>query len=262
MSHFNYRTVFLSDLHLGSRDCQADYLLSLLKHIKPESLYLLGDVVDLWAMGRKGLWPHSHSQVLFELERLARQGTRVVYVPGNHDAALRRFCGFGLDRFEMHRRCEHQLLDGRTLLLTHGDEFDAAVCLGAFEAQIGNLGYDLLMWLNRSCQFLRRRLGLPYWSLATFIKKRVGKAQAAIDRYRHAALRAARQAGCDGIVLGHIHQPQLSQEDGLLYLNTGDWVESCSLVAEGLDGRLQLLHWSEQQQVLACTDRERIIRAA
>ncbi|WKE64969.1 UDP-2,3-diacylglucosamine diphosphatase [Gallaecimonas kandeliae] len=246
-----HRAVFLSDLHLGSRDCQADYLVALLQELQAETIYLLGDVIDLWAMSRGSHWPHSHSQVLFELERHAQAGTRVVYIPGNHDEPLRRFCGRAFDRFEMRLRGRHRLKDGRTLLLTHGDEFDAAVCLGRFEAMVGDLGYDLLMWLNRSCQWTRKRFGLPYWSLAGYIKSRIGKAQAAIHRYRQAALQAARLEGCDGIVLGHIHQPALEEVEGLLYLNTGDFVDSCSFIAETSEGRLELIHWTEQRQLLA-----------
>ncbi|EKE68279.1 UDP-2,3-diacylglucosamine diphosphatase [Gallaecimonas xiamenensis] len=257
-----HRAVFLSDLHLGSKDCQADYLVDLLQGLSAERLYLLGDVIDLWAMSRRSHWPASHSQVLLELERLAQQGTRILYIPGNHDAPLRRFCGRGLANIEVQRRGRHHLKDGRTLLLTHGDEFDAAVCLGRFESLVGNLGYDLLMWLNRSCQGLRRRFGLPYWSLAGYIKRRIGKAQAAIGRYRQAALTAAKAEGCDGIVLGHIHQPAMEQQDGLLYLNTGDFVDSCSFIVETAQGQLELIHWTEQRQVLAQTPDKILVKAA
>ncbi|WP_417355666.1 UDP-2,3-diacylglucosamine diphosphatase [Gallaecimonas pentaromativorans] len=257
-----HRAVFLSDLHLGSKDCKADYLLALLKDLHCDTLYLLGDVIDLWAMSKRSHWPASHSQVLLEFERLAAKGTRILYIPGNHDAPLRRFCGRALANMAVERRGRHTLKDGRVLLLTHGDEFDAAVCLGRFEALVGNLGYDVLMWLNRLCQGLRRRLGLSYWSLAGYIKKRIGKAQAAIGRYRQAAIQAAEQAGCAGVVLGHIHQPAMEHCQGLLYLNTGDFVDSCSFIVEKADGELELIHWTEQQKVLAQSQQGALVEAA
>ncbi|WP_115717403.1 UDP-2,3-diacylglucosamine diphosphatase [Gallaecimonas mangrovi] len=260
--HPHYRAVFLSDLHLGSKDCKADYLVALLKNLHCDKLYLLGDVIDLWAMSKRSHWPASHSQVLLELERLAANGTHLLYIPGNHDAPLRRFCGKSLNNLALARRGRHTLKDGRVLLLTHGDEFDAAVCLGRFETLIGNLGYDVLMWLNRLCQGLRRRLGLPYWSLAGYLKRRIGKAQAAINRYRQAAIAAAKQAGCDGVILGHIHQPALEHCEGLLYLNTGDFVDSCSFIAEKPCGELSLIHWAETQKVLAQSGAESLVSAA
>lgn len=242
----HYRTLFLSDLHLGSKDCKADYLINLLRQCQAEKLYLLGDVIDLWAMSKRSHWPHSHTQVLFELEQLAQRGCDIIYIPGNHDAPLRRFCGRTFTGFRLQRQGRHQMADGRTLLLTHGDEFDPVVYLGKLENLLGDLGYDVLLWLNRVCAFWRRRLKLPYWSLAGYIKRQVPQANAAIRRYRQAALHAARLAQCDGVILGHIHQPECLQIDGMLYLNTGDFVDSCSFIAETYSGELELMHWTEQ----------------
>ncbi|MCD8548218.1 MAG: UDP-2,3-diacylglucosamine diphosphatase [Aeromonadaceae bacterium] len=245
------RALFLSDLHLGSKDCKADYLLDLLAQVRPEQLFLVGDVVDLWSLKRQPFWPESHQAVLVALRALAQRGTRVMYIPGNHDAALREFVGSQLLGVELQEEWVYTTAQGKRLLLIHGDQFDGAVMVGRFTSWLGDRGYDLLLWLNRWSHYGRRRIGLSYWSLASFLKNRVQLAQQAVERFVRAAVHEAKERGLDGIVCGHIHAPDLRTQAGILYCNTGDWVENCTALLEQRDGQLTLLHWSEVQRQLA-----------
>ncbi len=246
-----FRTLWLSDLHLGSRDCQAEQLLTLLHELQADTLYLVGDLFDLWALRRQLYWPASHQAVVARLLALAAAGTRIIYVPGNHDDALRPLAPGQLLGCELQLEAEHRTADGRRLLITHGDQFDSAVACGPLLNWLGDKSYDLLLWLNRHCNRWRQRFGLPYWSLASHVKQQVGQAQQAVQQYQQAASHAARSGGYDGIVCGHIHVPACSDDNGVLYLNCGDWVDSCSALAESHSGELQLLHWAKLQPQLA-----------
>jgi UDP-2,3-diacylglucosamine pyrophosphatase LpxH len=239
------RTVWLSDIHLGSKDCRAEYLLDFLQRVDCETLYLLGDIVDFWALKRQLIWPIAHYEVLRLIMHKAKHGTRVVYVPGNHDEVLREFIGHSFGPVEILEDAVHVTADGRRLLLFHGDCLDMHVQLDFISKHFGDALYDLLMWSHRWCSRARRLLGLRYWSLAASIKNRIGNARAAILAFEHAAVAEARRRGLDGVVCGHIHHAELTEHDGLLYCNDGDWVESCTALVERRGGELEILHWSD-----------------
>jgi UDP-2,3-diacylglucosamine pyrophosphatase LpxH len=242
------RTAFISDVHLGYRGCQAEYVLDFLRHVDCDTLVLVGDIVDLWSLKRVTYWPDSHQQVLRQFVQLSRSGVRVVYVPGNHDEALREFCGLALGAIEVAPRYEHVTADGRRLLVLHGDEFDGNVQFSAALKHVGDVLYGHILLIGRALQRLRRRLGRPYWSLATWIKQRVPDARKYIERFEQAALAEARRRGFDGVVCGHIHRPELREVDGVLYCNDGDWVEHCTALVEDRNGRLALVRWAERAE--------------
>lgn len=244
----NYNAVWLSDIHLGTRDCKADFLLSFLNATRCDTLYLVGDIVDIWSLRRSVFWPPSHHAVLRALLEKSQSGTRVVYIPGNHDEACRDLIGGQLMGVEIRERAEHLTGRGKRLLIQHGDEFDCLVRCGPLRRWIGTHFYHLLLFLNRHSHHARRWLGLPYWSLAHHIKNKVSGAKAAIRAFEDVAITEARRQGYDGIVCGHIHQPEIRSDDDILYCNDGDWVESCTALVEDRSGWLELLHWGDVRQ--------------
>lgn len=236
------RAVFISDVHLGSRHCHAMQLAEFLEALRCDRLYLVGDIVDLWWMAqRRASWGSAHNRVVEALHALRRDGTELVYVPGNHDRPVRRFCGLALPSMQVRRRVIHVTADGRRLLVTHGDEFDAVTHFGNLQERFGDWLYGGILSGNSLLNSLRRRFGLRYWSLAEFLKRRSVAAERYIARYVDACLGDARRRGLDGIVCGHIHRPALLQRDGLLYANDGDWVESLTALCEDRSGHLRLL---------------------
>ncbi|GGD66497.1 UDP-2,3-diacylglucosamine diphosphatase [Lacimicrobium alkaliphilum] len=248
MTHIaHYRTLWLSDIHLGYKDCKAEYLLDFLNHCTVDTLYLVGDIVDMWAMSRQFLWPKAHNKLFHRLLSLSREGTKVIYLPGNHDEPIQKYDGMVFGDIEIHRQYVHTTADGRKLLLMHGDQFDQEVCFGPLHAWIGDKAYDLLLFTNRWYNKLRTALGYPYWSLAGYIKSRIKGANKAIARYRDIGCRAAGNMGMDGIVCGHIHHPEILQQNSVLYCNTGDWIENCSALTEDQQGNLQLIYWTLQR---------------
>ena len=246
-----YKTLWLSDIHLGFKDCRAEYLLDCLNHIECDTIYLVGDVVDLWAMSRTLYWPASHYEVLRTLFRKANNGTRVVYIPGNHDEPFRDYVGHIFGPIEIRKEAVYTTLKGKRLLMFHGDCLDEHMQLSRWEHLVGDAAYDLLLFLNRWANFFRRRFGHHYWSLATYIKQRIPNARQVVDVFEAAAVQEAKKRGLDGVICGHIHQPALKDIDGLLYCNDGDWIENCTLLAEGEQGELELLQWTETRQMLA-----------
>ncbi|AFU99161.1 UDP-2,3-diacylglucosamine diphosphatase [Simiduia agarivorans] len=257
MHHF--RTVFLSDLHLGTRDCKADLLLQCLEQIRTRHIYLLGDVIDMWALSRGSAWPAAHSAVLDKLRQLACEGVRITYIPGNHDAPLRHYTGVFPDQVEVVRESHHRTARGERLLLIHGDCFDQAMHCAPWLYWLGDRAYDLLLLINRFNGRISRWRGLPYWSLAGFIKARIGVARRLLATYARLATGHARSRGFEGVICGHIHHPALEHIDGQLYGNCGDWVESCTLLAEHPDGKLQLL---DLPTLLTEPHRDRALHAA
>ncbi|MFP4695790.1 UDP-2,3-diacylglucosamine diphosphatase [Thiohalospira sp.] len=236
------RTLFLSDVHLGTPDARAEELLAFLEGVECETIYLVGDIIDLHAMRRRGTtWPESHDAVLRHLFRRARAGVEVVFIPGNHDESFRDLAGTALGRIRVAQEAVHTTADGRRMLVTHGDELDSAVCCNRLVSIAGDAGYALLLALNRATNRVRRRLGWPYWSLAGHIKSRLGRAQEYIRRFEDAALHLARERGFDGVICGHIHQARLRREGQGIYANDGDWVESCTALVEEPDGSLRLV---------------------
>jgi UDP-2,3-diacylglucosamine pyrophosphatase LpxH len=238
------RTVWISDLHLGTPGCQAGALLHFLRHIECETLYLVGDIIDGWQLRRQWYWPQAHNDVVQKLLRKARKGTRVIFVPGNHDEFARRYVDHNFGGVDVVDECIHVLRDGRRLWVTHGDLFDGVVQHARWLAHLGDTLYDLALHLNRHFNSLRARLGLPYWSLSKYLKLKVKRAVSFISEFEAALAREARRRGVDGVVCGHIHQAEMRMIDGVLYLNDGDWVESLTALAEHPDGRLEILDWS------------------
>jgi UDP-2,3-diacylglucosamine pyrophosphatase LpxH len=242
---FSFRTVFISDTHLGTRGCRGDFLADFLSKITCERLFLVGDIVDGWRLRKSWYWDDAHDEVLRHLLAHARRGTKIVYVPGNHDEMFRSWMQFGLELagIRFRRDAIHTTARGERLLVLHGDEFDSVVRYARFLAVLGDCGYTLALTLNRWFNALRRRLGYPYWSLSAWLKFQVKEAVKAIDRFEAAVAQEAKRRGCDGVVCGHIHHAEMREIDGVLYINDGDWVESCTALVEHADGRLELLDW-------------------
>ena len=238
-----FRTVWISDVHLGTPACQADALLDFLRHLRTDHLFLVGDIVDGWQLRRHWHWPQAHNDVVQKLLRLARKGTRVVYVPGNHDEFARRYAGLEFGGVLVAEEAMHVTADGHRLWILHGDRFDAVVQCARWLAFVGDWFYERTLAANRQLNVLRARLGLPYWSLAQYLKLKVKRAVSYIGDFERAVAREATRRGAHGVVCGHIHHAELRRIDGLLYANCGDWVESRSALVEHLDGRLELLFW-------------------
>jgi UDP-2,3-diacylglucosamine pyrophosphatase LpxH len=242
----NARTLWISDIHLGFKDCKADYLLEFLSQIHCETLYLVGDVVDLWALKRRFCWPQKHYQIMLKFYELAARGVRVIYVPGNHDEPIRRFCGQLFGPIEIALEHEYVTADGKRLLIMHGDAMDAYINHSFITRLVGDHGYQFLLFINRWGNRLRMLMGRPYFSLAGLIKSNIKGAQAAIEIYQQACLSEAKKRGYDGVICGHIHSPALFEQDGLRYANTGDWIESCSALTEDHHGHMRMLHYTDQ----------------
>jgi UDP-2,3-diacylglucosamine pyrophosphatase LpxH len=240
----HYRTVFVSDIHLGTRGCQAELLLDFLRHMTCERMYLIGDIVDGWRMKGGWYWPQTHNDVVQKLLRLARKGAIVTYIPGNHDDRVRDFCGVHFGGVVVARDAIHQTADGRRFLVLHGDEFDGVVRHAPALALAGDLAYRIVLTLNTLVNRLRRRLGFGYWSLSAFLKSKVKNALQFIDSFEHAVADEAHRRGVDGVICGHIHKAEMRDIGGIAYINDGDWVESCTALVEHPDGRLEILEWA------------------
>ncbi|WP_417548480.1 UDP-2,3-diacylglucosamine diphosphatase [Marinobacter segnicrescens] len=247
----HYRSVFISDVHLGTADCQAEYLLDFLEQVHCDTLYLVGDIVDLIAMQRRVHLSPAHGAVIQKLLSIAAGATRVVYVPGNHDEFLRRFCGQTVAGVELRQKVVHTTADGRRFMVCHGDQFDQVVRCSPLMLLVGDRAHGLLLRLNRWFNAWRRLQGKPYWSLAAWIKGRIGSARTFIRRFELAALTAAEKGHYDGFICGHIHSAGFLRGADGLYCNDGDWVEHCTALVEQVDGQLQLLHWSEKPSIIA-----------
>jgi UDP-2,3-diacylglucosamine pyrophosphatase LpxH len=241
--HFRYRTIWLSDIHLGTPECQAYFLLDFLRSHAAETLYLVGDILDAWYLRKGWYWPQAHNDVVQKILRAARKGTRVVYVPGNHDALSRQFIGLSFGDIQVVEEAIHTTADGRRLWVTHGDQFDAIVQHVRWLAHLGSWSYDVLLLLNRWMNTVRLRLGMPYWSMSQYIKQQVKNAVGFISHFENVVTEEARRRGCDGVVCGHIHKAEMRDINGILYCNDGDWVESMTALVETFEGELQIIHW-------------------
>lgn len=239
----HFRSVFISDVHLGYHGCRAELLLSFLRATRTQQLYLVGDIVDIESLRQRFCWPQAHSDVIRTLLGKAKHGTRVVYIPGNHDAEFRDYCGLRFGNVEVRRRCLHTTADGRRYLVTHGDQFDVHVTCASSLNWLGTFLYRRIMYLHSHFNRLRLARGKGYWSLATFLKQRSSTAQRYIDRYKDAVARSASRRRLDGVICGHIHRPDRETRHGIDYVNDGDWVENCTALVEHLNGRLELLDW-------------------
>jgi UDP-2,3-diacylglucosamine pyrophosphatase LpxH len=253
-----YRSVFISDVHLGTRGCQAEMLLDFIRHLECDSLYLVGDIVDGWKMRTGWYWPQAHNDVVQKLLRLARRGVAVIYVPGNHDEVIRDFCGVHFGGVVVARDAIHETADGRRFLVTHGDEFDAVVQHAKWLALLGDWAYRALLASNTLINRIRRRLGFGYWSFSAFAKTRVKKALQFIENFEQAVADEARRRGVDGVICGHIHKAEMRDIGGIAYINDGDWVESCTALVEHLDGRLEILEWAKARVALPAAVRSHL----
>jgi UDP-2,3-diacylglucosamine pyrophosphatase LpxH len=241
-----YRALFLSDIHLGTRACQAESLLNFLRQHEAETIYLVGDIVDFWRVKRGPCWPQSHNDVVQKLMRMVRKGARMVFVPGNHDEALRDYCGMSFGGIEIERDCIHETAEGRRFFVMHGDEFDVVVRHAKWLAFLGDRSYRLALRCNAPLNWVRRRLGLGYWSLSAYLKHRVKKAVNHIGQFEDALAEEARRRGVDGVICGHIHHAADRMFGSIRYLNCGDWVESCTALVETATGELRVLRWQDE----------------
>jgi len=250
---FRFRSIFISDVHLGFRGCSAHYLLDFLHSVETDTLYLVGDIVDLWSLKRSFFWPQEHNNVIRTILGKAKAGTRVIYIPGNHDSVFREYDGMVFGNVEIHREFVHENADGRRFLVLHGDEFDSVIKASPLLEALGNRAYAFILRLNRYVNFFRRRFGFPYWSIAAFLKHKVKNAVKYIANFERALADEAKRRGLDGAICGHIHRAEITDIDGVLYCNDGDWVESCTVLTEDFTGRMALLRWTEQKEVVAHT---------
>lgn len=236
-----WRALFISDVHLGTRSCKAVELLAFLRAQRAEKLYLVGDIIDGWRLKRRWYWNAAQQAVLDEILDQARSGTEILYIPGNHDEAFRPYAGLNLAEIDIREAAIHETADGRSFLVLHGDMFDGAARWGRIVTRLGDWAYDATMWTSDRLAATRRAMGLSHWSLAQHLKRTARTALEIIGRYETAATREAQARGFDGIVCGHIHKAALKRMNGVTYANDGDWVDSCTALAESEDGRLVLL---------------------
>jgi UDP-2,3-diacylglucosamine pyrophosphatase LpxH len=237
------RSAFISDVHLGTRGCQAEMLLEFIRAVDCQTLYLVGDIVDGWKLKSGWFWPQAHNDVVQKILRLARRGVKVIYVPGNHDDRVRDFCGVHFGGVEVVRDHVHRAADGRRYLVIHGDEFDGVVTHAKWLAFAGDWGYRLLLAVNTRVNRARTAFGLKPWSLSAFVKTRVKKALQFIENFEEALATEAKRRGVDGVICGHIHKAEMRDIAGVRYINDGDWVESCTAVVEHADGRFEIIDW-------------------
>ena len=252
----HYRAIFISDVHLGFRGCQAEYLLDFLHSTTCNYLYLVGDIVDVWNMKRGLYWPQTHNNVVRSILGKAKHGTKVIYVPGNHDEVFRDHEGTVFGNVSIKLDDVHTTANGRRLLILHGDEFDSVVKCAKYLSVLGNYAYDWLLAVNRYFNSLRRHLGLGYWSLAAYLKQKVKNAVNYISGFEDAVTREVKKRKVDGLVCGYIHHAAVKKINGLDYLNCGDWVESCTALVEHFDGRIELISWIEQIESLKQAEME------
>jgi UDP-2,3-diacylglucosamine pyrophosphatase LpxH len=263
-----FRSIWISDVHLGTRSCKAEFLLDFLRHTESRHLYLVGDMIDFWALRNGWYFPALHNQIVQTVMQKASRDTGVVFVPGNHDEVFRDHIGRVFGGVRVESAPIHRTADGRRLLVMHGDEFDQVVLHSPWLAHLGSWIYDLLLYANRWVNLVRRKLGFPYWSLAAYLKHKAKSAVNFISNFEQALVREARVRGVDGVVCGHIHKATIESFDGVLYCNDGDWVESCTALVEHHDGRLAIIHWADESTYLleeqkhAHRDRERRLVSA
>ncbi len=255
-----YRSIFLSDIHLGTKGCRADFLLEFLRDNESEYLYLVGDIVDGWQLKKGWYWPQSHNDVVQKLLRKARKGTKVIYVPGNHDEMLRQFADNQFGGIDILQEVIHTNADGRRFLVIHGDLFDGVMKYAPWLAHLGDWAYTVALNLNTVYNRIRRKLGYPYWSLSAYLKNRVKNAVSFISDFEQTLAHEAKRRELDGIICGHIHHAEIRDIDGTIYCNDGDWVESCTALVEDWNGKFFVLRWTDAQQDVFISETERVTR--
>ena len=264
----HYRAIFISDMHLGTKRAQTSALLDFLRATESDQLYLVGDFIDNWSLRKNWYWDQLHNDVIQKLLRKARKGTKLVYIPGNHDENFRNFLNLRFGRVAVLEEAVHVTASGKRYLVLHGDKFDGVVRFAPWLARLGDTAYEVSMELNGAVNRVRRFLRLPYWSLSAYLKNRVKRAVEFVSRFEDAVVREARQRRCEGVICGHIHTPADRMIDGIHYLNDGDWVESCTALVEHQDGRFEIVTWNaqgiqqEMDKIHAHIDRDRRLVAA
>jgi UDP-2,3-diacylglucosamine pyrophosphatase LpxH len=253
------RSLFLSDIHLGTRACHVEELLSLLKEFDSENIYLVGDIIDFWAMSRGVYWPALHNTVMQKILRKARHHVRVFLIPGNHDEALREYAGSSFGDIAVLRDLVHVAADGRRYVLLHGDEYDRVKTYHHWLSLFGDVSYHFLVHLNRSLSWLRRKLRISgHWSPADYAKRNLARAARFVANFEESMAHEAKRRGLDGVICGHIHTPAIKSLDGVTYINCGDWVDSCTAVIEHYDGSMQLVRWKHRDEASAAARAEAI----
>lgn len=243
------RALFLSDIHLGSRACRAGQLLSFLRDYDPQYIFLIGDIVDFWAMSRSMYWPEPHNTVVQKILKMARRHVKVFLIPGNHDEALREYVGSSFGGITLVRDYIYTAADGRRYVLLHGDEYDQVTTYHKWVSILGDESYNLLVHLNRVLSLIRRKLGVSgHWSLADYAKRNVLRAVSFISDFENSVVHSVKRLGLDGVICGHIHTPAIKRIDGITYINCGDWVDSCTAIVEHYDGRMQLVRWTDRAE--------------
>jgi len=249
MTQRTYRTIFISDVHLGTKDCKAESLNNFLKHNTCETLYLVGDIIDAWKIQQnKWRWKQSHTNVVRRVLGHAKRGTKVIFIAGNHDEFLRPMIpyGFSFGLIEIHNQIEHIGADGKHYLVVHGDLFDGITRLAPWLGFLGDRLYDFILTLNSKFNWIRHRMGFGYWSLSKYLKHRVKKAVDFMFQFEHNLAGYCRKRGFDGVICGHIHHAEIKDIDGITYMNDGDWVESCTALVEHHDGRWEIVTWTQE----------------
>ncbi len=250
MNTSHYRTIWISDLHIGSSQCQADTLLDFLKNTSSDKLYLVGDIIDFWALSKKMYWPRSHNTIIQKLLRKARQGAQIIYIPGNHDENVREYDNYVFGDIVIKRSDIHTTLLGKKFLIVHGDEYDTIAKHHKWVAKLGSVGYDLLLEINRYVRIVRNHLGIrSHFSLAAYVKFKVKNVVQFISDYEHSVVQSLKHFQVDGVICGHIHHAEIKNIENFLYINTGDFVESCTAIVEHLDGKLELIRWEKLEYV-------------
>ncbi|MDX1351874.1 MAG: UDP-2,3-diacylglucosamine diphosphatase [Thiomicrorhabdus sp.] len=240
-----YRSIFISDTHLGSKGAKADFLAEFLKYNQCKNLYLVGDIIDAWRLKKRIYWPQSHTNVIRRILTMSKRGTDVTYVTGNHDDFLRRYSGLDFGNISLCDEAVFESLQGERFLVIHGDKYDSVVQTHKWLAILGDWGYESLVIVNRYFNHLRRKFGMGYWSLSSYVKQKVKSAVSFISAYEEAVVDDCKKEGYQGVICGHIHHPEIRMIDDIQYLNCGDWVESCTAIVETLEGDIKLLRWVE-----------------
>jgi len=251
MKNTTYRTNWISDLHLGSTQCQADVLLDFLKYNDSEKLYLVGDIIDFWALSKKMYWPRDHNTVIQKVLRKARHGTQIIYIPGNHDENIRDYDNYVFGDITVKKSDVHTTASGKRFLVVHGDEYDTVVRYHRWLAKLGSESYDILIEINRFLKIIRRWFGVQsQFSLAAFVKFKVKNIVQFISDYEESIVNSLKNDDFDGVICGHIHHAEIKDIGGFLYVNTGDFVESCTAIVEHYSGTLELVRWLKTETVI------------
>ena len=241
-----YRTIWISDVHLGTRGCNDRLLIDFLDHVDSDKLYLVGDIIDGWRLKKRFYWPERHNAIVRRVMKRAKRGTEGVYIPGNHDQMSRQFAGTSFGGVQIRRKAVPLTADGRRLLVLHGDEFDAITMSHRWLAHLGDAAYEAMMALNRWLNSVRRLFNLPYWSLSKYAKQKVKNAVSFISKFEEVVAHEAAHRNIDGVVAGHIHKAEMRAIHGVQYYNDGDWVEGCTALVEHYDGTMEILHWADE----------------